>query len=331
MPFGAVTVTRIPNIRPGRHPGLTTTPEQAQHDVVMRIVSLLPSATEIVFALGLGDQLAGVSFECDYPPAAREVPIVSGSALDVTAPRSAAQIDTEVSTRLAHGDSIYTLDDARIRAINPDVILAQDLCQVCAVPSGAVQDALNVIGCDADVVSLDPANLEEVIACVGRVGRATGTEVAATVLMAALRDRLAAVRRRVASASRPRVFVLEWPDPPFNAGHWVPDMVEAAGGEPVLAVAGERSRRVTWDEIAAESIDVTVFSPCGFDLDGAVVQATSFLDHPDVLRLGRIVAVDANALFSRPGPRVVDGVEMLSELLHPEHPRTIPLGAAVLR
>ena len=125
----------------------------------------------------------------------------------------------------------------------------------------------------------------------------------------------------------PRVFVLEWPDPPFNAGHWVPDMVEAAGGEPVLAVAGERSRRLTWGEIAAEAIGVTVFSPCGFDLEGAVLQAASFLDRPEVPRLGRIAAVDANAYFSRPGPRVIDGVEMLSELLHPEHPRTVPPGA----
>jgi len=297
----------------------------------VKIVSLLPSATEIVFALGLADQLAGRSFECEYPPAALAVPVVSGTALPVELSLTAAQVDAEVSARVAAGESIYTLDDVGIRAINPDVILAQDLCRVCAVPSGAVEDALEVIGCQAEVVSLDPGRLDEVIDCVGQVGRATGAEAAAVVLMADLRSRVAAVRRRVAGRSRPRVFVLEWPEPPFNAGHWVPDMVEAAGGLPVLATPGARSRRLSWDEIAAETIDVTIFSPCGFDLDGAVAQAASFLDRPEVAAMGRVVAVDANAHFSCPGPRVVDGVELLADLLHPERPGTVPAGAALLR
>jgi iron complex transport system substrate-binding protein len=299
--------------------------------VIVRIVSLLPSATEIVYALGLGEQLAGVSFECDYPPAARDVPVVSGTALQTDAARGAAEVDADVSARLAAGESIYTLDDRRIRAINPEVILAQDLCRVCAVPSGDVQDALDVIGCQSLVVSLDPMDLDDVIGCVGQVGRATGTEAAADALMAELRARVETVERRVAGAPRPRVFVLEWPDPPFNAGHWVPDQVCAAGGEPVLAATGERSRRLTWDEIAAEDIDITVFSPCGFDLEGAVGQAASFLRRPEVPRLGRIVAVDANAFFSRPGPRVVDGVELLAALLHPHRPGSVPAGASVLR
>jgi iron complex transport system substrate-binding protein len=297
----------------------------------MKIVSLLPSATEIVFALGLGDQLEGVSFECDFPEAARRVAVVSGTALDVDRPRSAAEIDAEVSTMMAAGESIYSLDDARIRAIDPDVILAQDLCAVCAVPSGQVQDALGVIGCHADVVSLDPAGLDDVIECVAQVGRATGTEQLAAQLTAALRRRVADVRARVAGRPRPRVFVLEWADPPFNGGHWVPEMVEAAGGEPVLAAVRTPSRRLTWDEIAAESIDVTVFSPCGFGLAGAVDQAASFIDLPDLPDLGRIVAVDANAYFSRPGPRVVDGVELLGELLHPTRPGAPVPGAQILR
>ena len=301
----------------------------------VRIVSLLPSATEIVYALGAGDQLVGVSFECDYPPEARTVAVVSGTALETDASRSASQVDAEVSARVAAGESIYSLDDDRIRAIDPDVILAQDLCQVCAVPSGAVEEALAVIGCHAAVVSLDPAHLDEVIDCVGTVGRATGTVAVAERLMAELRARLAAVRERVRDRPRPRVFVLEWPDPPFNAGHWVPDMVDAAGGEPVLAAAGERSRRLIWDEVAAEAnnqaIDITVFSPCGFDLDGAVAQSASFLDRPEATPLGRVVAVDANAFFSRPGPRVVDGVELLAELLHPGRPGSLPAGASTLR
>jgi iron complex transport system substrate-binding protein len=283
----------------------------------VKIVSLLPSATEIVYALGLGEQLAGVSFECDYPEAARSVPIVSGTALDVEGQRTAAETDAEVSALLAAGESIYTLDDARIRAIAPDVILAQDLCAVCAIDSGTVEDALDVIGCRARVVSLDPAGLDDVIECVNQVGRATGTEDVAEAYVAGLRERLDAVRNRVAGQARPRVFVLEWPDPPFNGGHWMPEMVEAAGGEPVLGEFRAPSRRLTWEEIGAESIDVTIFTPCGYDLAGAVEQASSFLGRPDLPDLGRVVAVNANAFFSRPGPRIVDGVEMLAEILHP--------------
>ena len=290
----------------------------------MKIVSLLPSATEIVYALGLGDQLAGVSFECDYPEAARSVPVVSGTALHVDKPRTAAEVDAEVGALLADGRSIYTLDDARIRAIAPDLILAQDLCAVCAIDSGTVEDALGVIGCRAEVVSLDPAGLDDVIDCVVQVGRATGTEDAAAAYVAGLRRRVDAVRVRVANLARPRVFVLEWPDPPFNGGHWMPEMVEAAGGEPVLAEPRAPSRRLTWEEIGAESIDVTIFTPCGFDLAGAIEQAASFLRRPDLPDLGRVVAVNANAYFSRPGPRVVDGVELLVEVLHPSRP-----GAAV--
>ena len=297
----------------------------------MKIISLLPSATEIVYALGLGDDLEGVSFECDFPAEARQVPIVSGTALQTDGSLSAEQIDSEVSARVAAGDSIYTLDDALIRSIDPDVILAQDLCQVCAVPSGAVEEALDVIGCHADVVSLDPESLDDVIDCISTVGRVTGTAVRAGELVADLRRRVDAVRRRVTDLTPPRVFVLEWPDPPFNAGHWVPDMVLAAGGIPVLAEKGERSRRLTWEEIAAEDIDVTVFAPCGFDLNGAVAQAAGFLDRREVAALGRIVAVDANAYFSRPGPRVVDGVELLAELLHPELAECVPIGVQILR
>jgi iron complex transport system substrate-binding protein len=295
----------------------------------MKIVSLLPSATEIVYALGLGEDLRGVSFECDYPEQARSVPIISGTALPTDGSLTAQEIDAAVSERVAAGESIYTLDDARLRAIDPDLILAQDLCRVCAVPSGAVEEALDVIGCHAQVVSLDPGRLDEVIACVGSVGAATGTTARADALMAALRGRVEAVRRRTRGRGRPRVLVLEWADPPFNAGHWVPDQVAAAGGEPVLAEAGARSRRLTWDEVAAEAVDVTVFMPCGFDLAGAVAQAPTLLARPEVEGLGRIVAVDANSYFSRPGPRVVDGVELLERLLHGPPGSDVPGAQAV--
>jgi iron complex transport system substrate-binding protein len=296
----------------------------------VKIVSLLPSATEIVFALGLGEDLRGVSFECDYPAPARAVAVVSGTALPTDGSLSALEIDSEVSARVAAGESIYTLDDALIRAIDPDLILAQDLCQVCAVPSGAVEEALDVIGCHAQVVSLDPGRLDEVIACVGTVGAATGTDAGAAALMEALRARVDAVRQRVRGRQRPRVLVLEWQDPPFNAGHWVPDQVEAAGGVPVLADAGVRSRRLTWEEIGTTDVDITIFMPCGFDLEGAVAQAPGLLAHPLAAKLGQIVAVDANAYFSRPGPRVVDGVELLEELLHGAPASDLP-GARVLR
>jgi iron complex transport system substrate-binding protein len=282
----------------------------------LRIVSLLPSATEIVFALDLGEHLRGVSFECDYPESARLVTVVSGTALPSDGSLGAREIDAAVSARIAAGAPIYTLDDAQVRAIDPDLILAQDLCQVCAVPSGAVEEALEAIGCHAEVISLDPARLDEVIGCIGVVGAATGTAARAEALMEALRARVEAVRQRVRGRPRPKVLVLEWPDPPFNAGHWVPDQVEAAGGAPVLATAGARSRPLTWEEIGAEGVDVTVFMPCGFDLAGAVTHAATLMARPEVEGLGRIVAVDANAYFSRPGPRVVDGVELLAGLLH---------------
>ena len=297
----------------------------------MKIVSLLPSATEIVYALDLGEDLRGVSFECDFPVAARSVPVVSGTSLPTDGSLSAGEIDAAVSAKVAAGESIYTLDDAQIRAIDPDLILAQDLCEVCAVPSGAVEQALDVIGCHALVVSLDPGRLDEVIECVGVVGAATGTSEKADALMESLRARVDAVRRRVQGRDRPRVLVLEWADPPFNAGHWVPDMVEAAGGVAVLAQAGARSHRLTWDEIRAAQVDMTVFMPCGFDLEGAVAQAAPLLARPEAGGFGGIFAVDANAHFSRPGPRVVDGVELLEGLLHGGASAPARSGARLLR
>jgi iron complex transport system substrate-binding protein len=283
----------------------------------VKIVSLIPSATEIVFALGLGDSLEGVTFECDYPPEARTKTVVSGTALPVEEPLTAREIDDAVAARVADGEAIYTLDAPRIRDIQPDVILAQDLCQVCAVPSGAVEDALEVIGCQADVVSLDPTTLDDVIACVTAVGEATNTTAPAAALCAGLRARLAAVRNAVVSHHRPRTFALEWSDPPFSGGHWVPDMIEAAGGAPVLARSGERSRRLEWDEVAAADPQVAVFMPCGYDLGRSVAEGRALLDQPALARCDRVFVVDSNALFSRPGPRVVDGVEALAWMLHP--------------
>lgn len=283
----------------------------------MKIISLLPSATEILFALGLEDRLEGVSFECNWPPAAREKPIISGTALAMDELVTPQQIDRAVSATLASGAPIYTIDRERIAAIQPDLIVAQDLCQVCAVPSGAVEDALASIGCRAEVLSLDPASLDDVIACVGAVGAATGTDARAAEVMADLRERIARVRRAVAGRPAPRTFALEWSDPPFNGGHWVPDMIAAAGGEPVLGGAGVPSRRLEWSEIAAADPEVVVFMPCGYNLERAASEGAALVDVEALTGATRILAVDGDALFSRPGPRVVDGVEALAGALHP--------------
>ena len=297
----------------------------------MKIVSLLPSATEIVYALDLGQDLLGVSFECDFPEAARSVPVISGTVLPTDGSLSAREIDAAVNAKVAAGESIYTLDDARIRAIDPDLILAQDLCQVCAVPSGAVERALDVIGCHALVVSLDPGRLDEVIDCVGLVGAATGTGERADVLMESLRGRVEAVRRRVHGRG---------PAPGTGVGVGGPSVQRRAlgsrhgGGSGRRAGprrAGARSRRLTWDEIGAEQVDITVFMPCGFDLEGAVAQAGPLLARPEAAGLGQIFAVDANAHFSCPGPRVVDGVELLEGLLHEGAAPPVRSGARLLR
>ena len=290
----------------------------------MKIVSLLPSATEIAFALGLGDSMQGRSFECDHPTGAAAVPIVSGTALTSNGSTDTAAIDTEVSDRMAAGESIYTLDDELIRTIQPDVILAQDLCRVCAVPSGDVTDALDSIGCVADVVSLDPTSLDEVIGCIGQVGAATGTGERAELLMADLRSRVDAVRERISDRPHRTVLVLEWGEPPFSAGHWVPDMVIAAGGESLLAAPGDRSVRLEWEAIGDAAPEVVVYSPCGFDLEGSIERSGPVLDRPELAGAAEIWVVDANAHFSRPGPRVVDGVELLGEILHPSGPNGTP-------
>lgn len=287
------------------------------NDRPMRIVSLLPSATEIVYALGLGDALGGVTSECDHPPEARAKPVVSTTALPAEAQVSAS-VDDEVRTRLTEGSSIYRLDADLIGDIGPDLILTQDLCTVCAVPTGDVEDALAVLGCHARVVSLDPGSLDEVIACIGLVGEATGTAERARALMAQLRGRIAAIRRAVAGRRRPRTFALEWSDPPYTGGHWVPDMVEAAGGLPLLATRGAPSRSLRWGEAGEGSPEVVVFMPCGYGLDEAVREGQALREVPELASASRIYAADANAYFSRPGPRVVEGVEALAWALHPE-------------
>jgi iron complex transport system substrate-binding protein len=280
----------------------------------MRILSLLPSATEIVYALGLEDDLVGVTHECDWPPAARAKRPVSFSALPPTA--QPAEVDRLVSASIDGGEPIYRLDNEAVRELRPDLVLTQDLCAVCAVPSGHVNDALELLGCHAEVVSMDPSSLGEVLDCILNVGAVTGTEKAATSFVDGLRRRVRAVADSVAGEPRPRTFALEWSDPPFNGGHWVPEMIDIAGGEPVLTSKGTPSVRVTWEQIASAAPEVVVFMPCGYDLEGAVVEATPLLARSEIAGAS-LFAVDASAYFSRPGPRLVDGVEALASALHP--------------
>jgi iron complex transport system substrate-binding protein len=225
-----------------------------------------------------------------------------------------AAIDAYVRAQLAAGQDLYTLHTDALAGLAPDLILTQDLCRVCALPTGHVEDALGYLGCSADVVSLDPRSLDEVLATIVTVGQHTGTQQRAARLVAALRARLAAVADRVAGQPRPAVAVIEWVDPPFTAGHWVPDLVTAAGGRPVAARPGGPSVQSSWDQIAAAGPEVVVVSPCGFHLDGAAAQAELAARQLPGLP---VWAIDADGLVVRPGPRLVDGVEALAAIVHP--------------
>lgn len=278
----------------------------------MRIVSLLPSTTEILFAIGAGDDVVGLTFECDYPPEARDRRIVSTSAMPEGL--TSAEIDAWVAAALKRGEDLYHLDAGALADLDADLVVTQDLCAVCAVDTTVVDEALAHLGCRADVLTIDPHTLEEVLESIGTLGRATGTTPAAEALVAQCRRRLAQVAHRVADRPRPRVAVLEWADPPYAPGHWVPDMVTAAGGVSVLGTAGEKSVRITWERVHAARPDVVVVAPCGYHLPDAIALARDALRHlPDV----PVWAVDANASWARPGPRLVDGVEALASVLHP--------------
>jgi iron complex transport system substrate-binding protein len=288
----------------------------------VRVVSLLPSATEIVYALGLGDQLVGVTFECDEPASARRDKTVVIGGRD-TSGMDPAAIDAYVRAQLAAGQDLYTLHADALAALAPDLILTQDLCRVCALPTGQVEDALEYLGCTAEVVSLDPRSLDEVLATILTVGKRTGTEQQAGQLIAALRRRLAEVAARVAGQHRPAVAVIEWVDPPFTAGHWVPDLVTAAGGRPVAARPGNPSVQTNWEQIAAAQPEVVLVAPCGFHLDGAAAQAELAARHLPGLPMW---AIDADGIVVRPGPRLVDGVEALAAILHPGRAAAAPAG-----
>ena len=281
----------------------------------MRIVSLLPSTTEILFAIGAGDDVVGVTFECDHPPEARSRRIVSTSAMP--AGLTPSEIDAYVAAAMSRGEDLYHLSADALADLDADLVVTQDLCAVCAVDVSVVDDALAHLGCRAEVLTIDPHTLDDVFDSIETLGRATGHLAEATALVTAQRSRLAAVRARVAGRPRPRVMLLEWTDPPYAPGHWVPEMVEAAGGECLLGTPGAKSERILWESVHEAAPDVVVVAPCGYDLAGARLLALT-LEGSGVLPDGVPVhAVDANAAWARPGTRLVDGVEELAGLLHP--------------
>lgn len=295
----------------------------------MRIVSLLPSTTEILFDIGAGDDVVGVTFECDHPAEARSRTIVSTSAMPEGL--SAQEIDAFVADAMRRGDDLYHLDAGALSGLDADLVVTQDLCAVCAVDVSVVDDALAHLGCTAEVLTIDPHTLDEVLESVVALGKASSREVAAESLVASLRERLTEVARLVAGRAAPRALVLEWTDPPFAPGHWVPEMVERAGGTSVLGTPGEKSFRTTWAEVRAAAPEVVVCAPCGYGLPASEQLARELVEAGHVPEGVPVWAVDANASFARPGPRLVDGVEALARILHPDATTPDPTLAVRLR
>ena len=287
----------------------------------MRIASLLPSATEILFALDLGPQVIAVTHECDYPREATRLPKLTGNALP-TETASSAEIDAAVRGQLHLGASIYHLDEHELARLEPDLVLTQELCPVCAVSYTEVLRAVRVMDVGPKVLSLEPHSLDDILATIREVAAAARIPERGMQVAASLSKRIEAVRAKTARARKPRMLCLEWIDPPIVGGHWVPEMVEIAGGVDVLG-SRQESKRVSWDEVIASRPDVIVLMPCGFDASRAfqeyrrarLPQGWEILS---AVQSGRVYAGDASAYFARPGPRIVDGLEILASILHPE-------------
>ena len=288
----------------------------------MRICSLLPSATEVIASLGLSDALVGISHECDYPPSIKNVPVMVEPMIPPHG-LSSDDIDRQVRQLVASGQRLYRLKDHLLRQAQPDLILSQDLCHVCAVTPDQLHDALCSMPRQPTVLTLNPNTVYDVIDDVVRIGDAAGRSAEGHRLATQLRDRLEAIRTRVLRiAHRPRVVCIEWLSPLYVAGHWVPEMVQLAGGQDVLAQPGSSSRVVTWDEILAAAPDVLIVMPCGFSVERTHTELFQLLQQPDRWRLPQNLAqhtflVDASSYFSRPGPRLIDGIELLAAILHP--------------
>jgi iron complex transport system substrate-binding protein len=282
----------------------------------MRIASLVPSSTELLFALGLGDQVVAVTHECDWPPEAKSIPHLTRTVIPDGL--SAAEIDRTVRETVDNGKPLYELDADRLAGLEPDLIVTQAVCDVCAVSYEDVVAVAASLPGKPRVLSLDPMRLDEVIADFGRLGEAASAQPEARLLREQARRRLEAVATAVEGAPVARVLALEWLDPPFIAGHWVPEMIAIAGGQDALGQPGERSRTATWDELEDTPCDVAVVMPCGYGAERSAEEARTFAARIDSLRAARAVAVDASAYFSRPGPRLVTGVELIGHVLHPD-------------
>jgi iron complex transport system substrate-binding protein len=287
----------------------------------VKICSFLPSATEILYALELGESVAGITYECDYPEEARKKPVVVNTRLVASA--NAADIDRQVNEFMARHESLYRIETELLREIQPDLIVTQDLCRVCAASPGDLGSALAFLPRVPEVVNLNPHTLDDVWNDVLTVGRATGRGERAEAVVAQLRGRVEAVEHAMAGVkARPHVLCLEWLAPPFIAGHWVPEMVARAGGVDVLGRAGESSYPIEWREILHSKPEVIVIMPCGYHLRQAMEEfqrthlPPSWMELPAVAD-GRVFVVDASSYFSRPGPRLADGVEILAHLCHP--------------
>lgn len=278
-----------------------------------RIVSFLPAATEITYALGAGDEIVGRSHECDYPAQVQRLPVVSRPALAI-GEMNQGEIDNAVTAQLASGESLYQVDELLLRELAPDVVFTQDLCQVCAPSGMELTRALRDLPSKPEVLWLTPRTIEEIEQNILDIGRATERALEAESLIADNRERIGKVRDAVADRPVRRVAFLEWTDPVFCPGHWVPEMITIAGGLDPLGKPGGDSERVTWDSVAAGSPELIIVAPCGYDLPRAREAAKSIARIPGA----RIIAVDANAYFARPGPRVAEGVELLAHLFHPE-------------
>jgi iron complex transport system substrate-binding protein len=281
----------------------------------MRIVSLVPHATELLFALGLGPELVGVTHECDHPPAALELTRITRDVLP--AGLGPAEIDAAVRERTLHGDSIYELDRDALADLAPDLIVTQALCPVCAVSYEDVAELAEELPSQPQVIALDPHTLGETLGDVRTLATATGRTREGVSLVAAAAGRIDRVRLAVRGLRRRRVAAIEWLDPVFVAGHWTPQLIELAGGEDVLGFPGEPSRETSWEEVAGSSPEIVVVMPCGYDAPRAHEEALSFAPQLVATGAGRIVSVDGSAYFSRPGPRLIDGLELLAQILHP--------------
>jgi iron complex transport system substrate-binding protein len=291
----------------------------------MRIVSLLPSATEIVCELGLNDDLVGVTHECDFPPSVRDLPKVTKTLIPNDA--SSKEIDTLVRERLKTERALYTLDMPTLEQLRPDLIVTQALCDVCAVAESEVAAAACSLPGQPKVINLEPSCLEEVFHCMQLVGDAAGVPDRAVHAIASLRERVKqVVDRSLDIDHRPKVVLLEWIDPPFSSGHWSPELVRLAGGMEMLASEGQRSRTIRWEDILSADPEHLVIACCGFDIERTRRDLTILASYPGYDRLacvgsGNVTVVDGNAYFSRPGPRLVDSLEILAHILHPSlHP-----------